>query len=311
MNLTIKNFIKTKILFRIFYYGQFLGFDVLPKHFYSEIPCIHKLRKETEWRKPFSMIGVPGADIESQLEFVTRTVITALENAGNEEDIYAAACADNGEPGYGPPIEAQFLRAFIVAHRPSQIVQVGCGVSTAICLRASRQAGYEPEIVCIDPFPTSYLKKSAKKGLIDLIEKPIQDVDYSVIETLSDSDLFFIDSTHCLGPSGEVTRLILEFLPRVSAGIFVHFHDIHFPYDYTGDVINGALFYQHESALLHAFLSFNNRFEILESLSMLHHERIDELKVLFSNYEPRVSEYAVTIKPGHFPSSTYLRTVTS
>jgi len=140
-----------------------------------------------------------------------------------------------------------------------------------------------------------------------LIEKSIQNVDFSVIETLSDGDLFSIDSTHSLGPSGEVTKLILEFLSRLSTGVFVHFHDIQFPYDYAGDVINGALFYSHESALLHVFLSFNKKSEILASLSMLHYERIDEMKSLFSNYESRLCEYGLTIKSGHFPSCTYLR----
>lgn len=303
-----KNFFKNKFLFKVFYYGQFLGIDILPRHFYSEIPSIHKLEKEKQWRKPFTMIGVRGSELNTQLDFVIDTVRAAGHSPDKLHDVYAAACNDNGETGYGP-IEAQFLHSFVVAHKPSRIIQVGCGVTTAICLRAAQEAAYTPEITCIDPFPTEFLKKSASENLINLIQEPVQNTDCSILEPLLDGDMFFVDSTHCLGPAGEVTRLILEYLPRLNKGVLIHFHDILFPYDYSGELLNGTLFFQHESALLHAFLAGNSRFEILGSLSMLHYERLDQLKDLFADYNPRMSDYGLTTKPGDYPSSIYLRVV--
>ena len=64
---------------KMFELGQFLGFDVLPRHFYSEIPDIRALRKTTEWRLPYSMLGVSGADIESQLDFVKSCYTPAMQ----------------------------------------------------------------------------------------------------------------------------------------------------------------------------------------------------------------------------------------
>lgn len=42
----------------VFELGQAVGIDILPRHFYSEIPNIRQLRKETQWRKPLSLEGI-------------------------------------------------------------------------------------------------------------------------------------------------------------------------------------------------------------------------------------------------------------
>jgi len=42
-------------------------------------------------------------------------------------------------------------------------------------------------------------------------------------------NLFFVDSTHTLGPAGEASRIVLEFLPRLRTGVMIHFHEHHFP----------------------------------------------------------------------------------
>ena len=46
-------------------------------------------------------------------------------------------------------------------------------------------------------------------------------------------------------------------LPRLAAGVRVHFHDIWFPYDYSGGILDSELFFWHETALLHAYLAGN------------------------------------------------------
>jgi hypothetical protein len=104
--------------------------------------------------------------------------------------IYEYACKENGEPGYGP-IEAEFLFAFITAKRPNRIVQVGCGVSTAVILLAARDANYTPQVICVDPFPTGYLTRTAGNKLIQLIQKPAQEVDLTVLTTVNAGDLLW------------------------------------------------------------------------------------------------------------------------
>lgn len=89
------------LLARLFHVGQRLGWDILPRHFYSEIPDIRKLRDTMPWRQPYSMIDVPGADLDQQVQFVQRILPRALRDRLAGISVHADACARNGEPGYG------------------------------------------------------------------------------------------------------------------------------------------------------------------------------------------------------------------
>jgi hypothetical protein len=305
MKRLIKNFLKAALV-NFFHFMQRLGVDVLPRHFYSEIPDIQKLKNTEHWRQPFSMIGIDGADIEQQFKFTAETVPNDLSQTLPTLNVHDQACLRNGEPGYGR-VEADFLYAFVLKYRPMKIMQIGCGVSTAICLAAAKAANYTPEIICIEPYPTAFLLQAAATSEIRLIEKPVELIAYDLLNELTDGDLFFVDSTHTLGPGGEVSRIILEMLPRLSKGVYIHFHDIAFPYDYQGDVLDSALFFWHETSLLHAFLACNNRVTMLASLSMLHHNNQAELQKYLPNYRPRISKLGITLTEGDYPSSIYLR----
>jgi hypothetical protein len=286
---------------------QGLKVDVLPRHFYSEIPDIRRLRQTTEWRREYPLHGVLGRDSDEQLEFA-KNVAGAAPLASIGAEVYRTACEENGAPGFGP-IEAQFLYAFILAHRPSTIVQIGAGVSTSVILQAAKAGGYRPRIVCIDPFPTTYLKRCAAEAKIELRAVPVEQLPASTVSELGPKDLLFIDSTHTLGPAGEVTRLILEWLPLLAKGAYAHFHDIQFPYDYPVNILSDELFFQHETPLLMAFLSMNPSFRVLCSLAMLHHKRQSDLLTLFQNYTPRPFKDGVEAGPGFFPSSIYLERI--
>jgi hypothetical protein len=304
MKRAVKEAVK-RLISGTFAAGQRLGFDLLPRHFYSEIPNVRGLRRTERWRKPYSMIGVAGADPDEQLAAVRSIVGTDMRTRLARGDIYDAACARNGEVGYGP-IEADFLFAYIATRRPARVVQIGCGVSTAVCLMAAGEAGYRPTIVCVEPYPNPFLTAAAGTGNIELIPNPVEDLDYSFFAGLGAGDLFFVDSSHTLGPAGEVTRIILEMLPRLAAGVQVHFHDIWFPYDYSPRILSGDLFFWHESALLHAYLAFNARTRIVASLSILHHTRRAELAELLPNYRPWENQDGLALTAGHYPSSIFL-----
>ena len=53
--------------------------------------------------------------------------------------------------------------------------------------------------------------------------------------------MLFVDATHTVKPGSEVNRIILDVLPRLDAGVFVHFHDIYFPYDYQRGLLSSEL----------------------------------------------------------------------
>jgi len=293
-----------QLLSQAFIVGQRFKFDVLPRHFYSEIPDINLLRRTQWWRKPYSLKGLSGLSPLQQWHWL-ENVISAEDRAFiNANEIHPDACRENGFVGYGE-LEAELLYGFLRWSKPKRIIQIGCGVSTAVCLRAFE--GQEVEITCVEPYPNDFLKRSEAEGKIKLVGDPVQELDPGFVEVLGENDLFFVDSTHTLGPAGEVSRIILELLPRLREGVYAHFHDIWFPYDYYRHILSKPQFFWHETVLLMAFLTYNSDFEMLCSTSMLHYEKQAELKGLFSHYQPGRHEDGICVEDGHYPSALYLR----
>lgn len=293
---------------RLFRFGQRAGWDILPRHFYSGIPDIRQLDRTDKWKLPSSMVGVRGTCIESQLQFVKDCCPRELQERLRTLRPRDEASRLNGDEGYGP-VEADFLFCFIASKRPRKIIQIGSGVSTAVTLLAAKEAGYRPEIICVDPFPTEYLLRLADQKQISLIREKAEEADLEILTDVASGDLLFVDSTHATRPGSDVNRIILEVLPRLRAGAFVHFHDIYFPYDYQTSLLT-TLFFSGESTLLHAFLIGNAQYEIAASLSMMHHGCPEELKAILPAYHPAEMDhglYTSRSPQGHFPSATWLR----
>jgi hypothetical protein len=297
-------------LHRLFEVGQRVGVDVLPRHFYSSVPDLRALQGSAHWRRALTMVGVDGADPDRQLEFVAECCTEAICRRLARGDIASHAIHANGEPGFGP-VEADFLYAFVASKRPKKVVQVGSGMSTAVILLAAREHELPIEVVCVEPYPNKFLTTTARSGAIRLIPEKAQLVALEEFLALGEGDLFFVDSTHTVQPGSEVNRIILEVLPRLPAGVHVHFHDITFPYDYTRGLLTGDFFFPGESTLLHAFLVNNARVSVSASLSMLHYQRPTELRRFLPNYVPRPSSDGLDVpgEEGHFPSSAYLHVV--
>lgn len=292
----------------LFAVGQRFGVDVLPRHFYSQVPDLKALKAARNWRAPLSMAAVAGAEIEGQVAFLEKTVPADVRQALIGRPVHVQAIAANGDDGGYGPIEAEFLYAFVRTWKPKRVIQVGCGVSTALIQQAAEDEGIEVEIVCLDPYPTRFLTEQAKAGRITLIAQPAQDVDLAVFEGLKAGDLFFVDSTHAVRAGSEVNKVVLEVLPRLAKGVFVHFHDIYFPYDYPRRILTEDLFFHTESTLLHAFLACNPRYRIEAALPMLHYARPDALRACFADYDPQGNEDGLASGGGrHFPSALWLR----
>jgi len=296
---------------RLFVTGQAAGWDLLPHHFYSNVPDIRHLRRTEYWRRPSQMTGVAGADLTNQIEFLSYCCPVSVQQRMLASSIHKRASRQNGEEGYGV-IEADFLFAFITTVRPARIVQVGAGVSTAVILMAAEEVGYRPEIVCIDPYPTPYLQRLAQAHQIQLVAEPAETADLKYF-AISPGGLLFVDSTHTVKPGSEVNRLILEILPSLPPRCHVHFHDIYFPYDYPSFLLNTLFVWGGESTLLHAFLVHNQRYRLSLSLSMLHHLDPDALARSLPNYRRAPMKDGLHLKAspteGHFPSATYLESV--
>lgn len=139
----------------------------------------------------------------------------------------------------------------------------------------------------------------------------MQTVPVSKFQELSAGDFLVIDSSHTVRPGGDVNYLILEILPRLSKGVFVHFHDIFLPYDYPRNVLS-SYFQWMETSLVRAFLINNHKARVIFCLSQLHYDRKVAFKEIFPDYIPANAENGLEADPNadpnkkHFPASIYL-----
>jgi predicted O-methyltransferase YrrM len=286
--------------------GQKFGVNVTPNHFYSDIPDFNRLAADGYWREPWSMVGISGTDIERQAAFAADCCRAHADKLADPA-IHDEACRRNGEGGYGP-VEALFLYGFVRSRKPRRIVQIGCGVSTCVILQAvEHEPGYTPTVTCVEPYPTDVLRRESQAGRIRLIPEMAQKVSLESLVALESGDLLFVDSTHTVKPGSEVLRIVFEVLPRLKPGVFVHFHDIYFPYDFSPGILGVEVFTNRESALLQAFLAMNPCYRILLAQSMLHHAAPDRLRALIPCYRPVPMNRGLYAGEGHFPSAVYLQ----
>lgn len=305
-----KDLLKSRLR-SLFEIGQRLGVDVLPRHFYSSIPDIRRLKTDDAWMTPYSMVGIGGADLSEQFRFIGCCCSKELIELQRKRDVFAEAAQRSGELGFGPN-DAEFLFCFIASHLPRRILQIGCGVSTALMQLALEHAGHEShesEITCIEPYPSDYLRTEKREGRIRLVEQLAECVDTATLTALGDGDLLFVDSTHSLRPGGEVPRIILEVLPRLAPGCWVHFHDIWFPYNYPPSLLTDELFFSGESLVLQAFLIGNSGCRLSASLSMLYHADTEQLARYLPNVRRLEHPHGQLTSQERYPMSAYLRMV--
>jgi predicted O-methyltransferase YrrM len=286
--------------------GQRFGVNITPNHFYSEIPNFRHLRSTDYWRKPMTMRGILGSDVGAQIASA-RACTEPYLDVLRSRNIHEEASRLNGEAGFGRN-ECDLLYCFIRSRKPAKIIQVGCGVSTVVAtLAAADEPEYRPQIVCVEPYPTENLKQLDREGKITLLTEMAQTVALEKLSDLEPGDLLFVDSTHTLKPGSEVPILIGEVLPRLVPGVYAHFHDIAFPYNYNPFILDNRLFYHRETTMLYAYLVNNPTIEIDFCMSMMQFDRLEEMKELLPNFRPGEHDRGVLTTHGDFPESVYLR----
>ena len=78
-----------------------------------------------------------------------------------------------------------------------------------------------------------------------------------------------MDSSHVSKLGSDVNKIFFQILPMLEGGVFVHFHDIFWPFEYPKDWVRDG-FAWNEAYLLRAFLQYNESFEVVLFSSFLH-----------------------------------------
>jgi hypothetical protein len=163
--------------------------------------------------------------------------------------------------GFG---DAFFLYCILRHFKPTNVIEVGSGHSSALMLDTANECGHKTTHTFIDPYSTTIGLVLANKpaGQYSLIRQEIQFVDPKIYESLGENDVLFIDSSHVVKIGSDLTTLLFTVLPVLPKGVIVHIHDIWYPWEYPENFLVEGRAYN-EIYFVRAFLQFNSDFEIM------------------------------------------------
>jgi len=240
-------------------------------HYYSPIPSREEVFSYLRSRT--TPIGnLPGINLneKNQLELLHEYISFYRDLSFPESQTHTHRYYyENAWFGYS---DAIFLYCFLRKYAPKRIIEIGSGFSSAVMLDTIDYfLSQRPEITFIEPYPErliSLLRDSDKKT-VRIIDKKIQEVSPDVLLALASGDLLFIDSSHVVKCGSDLQFLMFEILPLLQPGVFVHFHDVFYPFDYPSEwLLEGR--YWNENYFLRAFLSYNREWSIQFFVSYVH-----------------------------------------
>ena len=232
------------------------GYHIRPVHYYEPLPDFRAITKETiDRRREYPALDFNWSQQLSLLESLTKYRA--------ELDELCALRAFDFANGFFAGFDAAVYYALIRELKPGCVVEVGGGYSTQIATKAlarNQSEGDRGTLKVIEPFPEPRLTDAIPAT--DVITKPAQEVQAKFFAALEPNDILFIDSSHTVKFGSDVCYLILEILPTLKPGVWVHIHDIFFPNDYPAEWLLEQRLALNEQYLVEAFLSHNNSFSI-------------------------------------------------
>lgn len=127
-----------------------------------------------------------------------------------------------------PRLDGAMAYVLTRERQPKRIVEIGSGHSTRFFARAIADGRLVTRLVAVDPTPRAQLAWLA----VDWVRAPLQRAPAELFSELEAGDFLFVDSSHILMPGSDVDVIFNEILPRLPAGVLVHFHDIFLPDGY-------------------------------------------------------------------------------
>jgi hypothetical protein len=253
---------------------------VPPGHFYSPIPNLDQVRLDESSifeQIPEAMVGIDLSEaLQLKLLDEFKAYYTELPFTAQKTP-ELRYFFENSSYSYSDAIT---LFCMIRHAKPKRIIEIGSGNSSCVILDTNElffSSGIK--VTCIEPYPELLLSliRSTDEKCIRLIPKRLQDVGLDAFEELEANDILFVDSTHVCKVNSDVNRILFEILPALKSGVYVHFHDIFYPFEYPRRWIYEGRAWN-EAYALRAFLQFNSAFRIVFFNTYLEHFHKDLYK---------------------------------
>jgi hypothetical protein len=259
---------------------------VPPGHFYSPIvePADIKKRRETIFDPDKSVIEVDlNGDFQKEL---------AVKLSGYYEQLgYTYDQVPERRyyfnNGYFSHMDGVVLACMILHYKPKRIIESGSGFTSAVMADVNElYFDNKIDLTFIDPHPERVYQLLRETDIqrYSILKSPIQEIDLQMIEALEPGDFFVADTTHVTKCDSDVNHIVFEILPRLKPGVFVHFHDVFYPFEYPEEWVSEIRRSWNEIYLLRAFLAWNPCYKIIFFNSYMAHSHSDVLKSSFSSF---------------------------
>lgn len=245
--------------------AQLAGMAYPPGHFYSPVPDVARARADAPRLFGPPPRELPGIDLREAEQLA---LVAQLERYYDEQPFQAGRAGgrryafENDAYSYS---DALFLYAMIRHARPRRIVEIGSGHSSCVTLDTNELFfGNAIDVTFVEPYPALLrsLLHPGDEARVRILPSEAQAVDPKLFQELEANDILFIDSTHVAKVGSDVNFLLFDVLPRLRPGVYVHVHDIHYPFEYPAEWVYEGRGWN-EAYALRCFLSFNSAFEIV------------------------------------------------
>jgi predicted O-methyltransferase YrrM len=260
-----------------------------PGHYYSPIVSVAEAREnETRIWKHLKEPELAGIDLRVNEQ---QALVKELQKFYNEIPFKATKqdklryYFENEMYSYTDGVVLYALLRFL---NPRRIIEVGSGFSSALMLDVNQlYFNGSMELHFIEPNPERLYNNITEKDKqsTTIIPKKVQQVDPSYFEVLEAGDVLFIDSTHVSKTGSDVNYIFFEILPRLKAGVWIHFHDIFYPFEYPKGWVFGGRNWN-ENYILRSFLMHNSEYVIRlfpHYLHLHHKEVFKAMQMTYSN----------------------------
>lgn len=191
--------------------------------------------------------------------------------------------------GFFETIDAELYYCIVRFFRPRRIIEVGAGNSTWFA-RDALKKNRGGKLSAIDPAPRLFLPNEC-----ELVRRLVQDAEITAFRDLRENDILFIDSSHT---EDEAKFLVENIYPILQPGVFIHHHDILFPFlGYTSFEPPWEEFGE-QGVVLEFLRQHTGSYNVFTSSAFVHYESPSMVRDLIPSkaYKPAVAGGSLWIR---------------
>lgn len=237
-----------------------------PGHYYSPLPNMDEVQARSPRLFDRSADSLPGIELNtdaqlSLLDAFTQQFVSGMSVYSMEK---APGLRFHHNNSFYSRRDATMLHCMMRHLQPKRIIEIGSGFSSAMMLDTNeRFFNRGIELTFIEPYPQRLYEniREEDKTSVTILEQKLEDLDLGLFAKLAPGDILFVDSTHVSKIGSDVNRIIFDLFPSLPAGVWIHVHDIFYPFEYLEDwVLEGRAW--NEAYVMRAFLMYNSHFTV-------------------------------------------------